>query len=417
MMLDEMKEKYNRLLENISNNLDISPSKYKQALDRFDSVSRWFQNSQNQPLLFKLRIYMQGSFRLGTVVRPLKNQEESDYDIDLVCEVQSIKNSTTAYGLKMAIKDRLDESETYSKLLDDEGKRCWTLNYAEQDGIGFHMDILPATFEAESKKEIIRSLGVPNEIANLAIAITNKKNSEYNWLSSNPDGYAEWFSSVNRKAFEILAPVQRKTLLKENNLIFNSDSDIPNALIKTPLQRAIQILKRHRDQRFAESEFESDKPISIIITTLSALSYNGEMDTYSALKSIIDNLRFYSGLMSRSLNEEHYLDKKLIQKNPNGIWTILNPVNPDENFADRWHENDDRKAKAFFQWITWVAEDLLDILNQSNNMQRLTESLNASLGKQVVQKAINMDSNFILPSIPPKRVYTIENVSKPYKKC
>lgn len=39
---------------------------------------------------------------------------------------------------------------------------------------------------------------------------------------------------------------------------------------KTPLQRAVQILKRHRDIMFAGDE---DKPVSIIITTLAAKAY------------------------------------------------------------------------------------------------------------------------------------------------
>jgi hypothetical protein len=83
-------------------------------------------------------------------------------------------------------------------MLDDEGRRCWTLNYAEQDGIGFHMDILPSVPE---DKQTIDAISVAGSIQYVchAIAITNKSdNSEYGWFSSNPSGYAEWFNQINQ---------------------------------------------------------------------------------------------------------------------------------------------------------------------------------------------------------------------------
>ena len=66
------------------------------------------------------------------------------------------------------------------------------------------------------------------------------------------------------------------------------------------------------------------------------------------------------------------------------IWAIPNPVNPTENFADRWHENNNRKAKAFFQWIDWVYKDLVRNLEKTDFD---INSLSNVLGKNVVEKA------------------------------
>ena len=46
-----------------------------------------------------------------------------------------------------------------------------------------------------------------------------------------------------------------------------------------------------------------------------------------------------------------------------GKWTIVNPANPSENFADRWNDEGSRKPEAFFGWLDWVREDLDDLLN------------------------------------------------------
>ena len=38
----------------------------------------------------------------------------------------------------------------------------------------------------------------------------------------------------------------------------------------------------------------------------------------------------------------------LIRRLPDGTWYVGNPVNPAENFADRWHEDGHVRARAFF---------------------------------------------------------------------
>ncbi len=58
----------------------------------------------------------------------------------------------------------------------------------------------------------------------------------------------------------------------------------------------------------------------------------------------------------------------LITRTEDGKWYIPNPTNPGENFADKWHEEENgvrhARAKAFFQWVDWAKEDFLDISEQ-----------------------------------------------------
>ena len=64
--------------------------------------------------------------------------------------------------------------------------------------------------------------------------------------------------------------------------------DLPAYRWKSPLQRCVQILKRHRDVMFADNL--DSKPISIIITTLAGKAYQGEVEIADALDRILSNM-------------------------------------------------------------------------------------------------------------------------------
>lgn len=106
-------------------------------------------------------------------------------------------------------------------------------------------------------------LGVDLAFAQHAIEITERHGENaYIWLpgGSNPHGYAEWFDAVNVPTRAKVAPLQKRRLFEANRAIYTSVRNVPDALVRTPLQRAIQLLKRHRDVRFAGHHLEDKKP-------------------------------------------------------------------------------------------------------------------------------------------------------------
>ena len=388
-MNDETRLRYNQFLENLSDKLDIPPSKYQQAVDRYQAVGNWLNDGDYEGSNDFPAIYPQGSFRLGTVVRPLLDGKEADYDIDLVCRLAFAKETIIPDKIKRMVGRRLKENGRYEPMLGKEGKRCWTLNYAEADGVGFHMDILPAAYEDPAFiKALIRS-GIPEHLATNAIAITHKDQGEYDWLSSNPVGYARWFDGVKQVAFERIAKREKQFILQSTDSIFASVDAVPDQLVRTPLQRSIQILKRHRDLRFAGHALEDSKPISMIITTLAARFYNSEADLYSTLENIVRQLSAHARLLNPGyILEAAESDFRYIQRHADGAWYISNPVNPKENFADRWQEDNNRRAKAFFQWVAWVSRDLVDVLKASN-MTEIGESMQRIFGEKMTREASN----------------------------
>ena len=384
------REEYTLLLDAIAKELDIPPSKYKQAVDRYTAVGEWLSEGEYGDCDDAPEVYPQGSFRMGTVVRPIKDGAEADYDIDLVFEIQKDINTTEPKVVRHQVGERLKEHKTYKRMLKPEGRRCWTLKYKEKDEIGFHLDVLPA---------------VPKNSGNDAIAITHKNEDQsYEWASGNPRGYAKWFEGQNYIAYAAVEKSQKSYIAEGYEELYASIDEVPNQLVKTPLQRAIQILKRHRDQRFSGHPHESAKPISMIITTLAAKLYGNEATTFDALVNIVEKLDAHAGLFKHDFVLESYLaEQRLISRAADGRWRIPNPIDENENFADRWHENDHEKARFFFQWIKWVRHDLMEILDEYS-IAKISESVESYLGERAVKAATSS-----LPFIGAPAIITTTN--------
>jgi len=348
----------NHILLQIAQYLDISPSDYKIAQERFSAVKKWLDNG-----LYKSGylpdVYLQGSFRLGTVVRPYHNDKDGNFDIDQVCELTKYNESKSSEILKNDVGDRLKENSDYERMLDTEGKRCWTLEYAtENNRPGFHIDILPALKSDEGTL--------------YNIDITHKENDIYSWSTSNPKGYYLWFKSKNNYSTSFIES-QRSSIFNANKGLYEREQDVPKQLFRTSLQRAIQIMKRHRDVHFVNKDF---KPISIIITTITTQVY-----TQSNIVEIINEFINYALSRNEFLIKNGYLNKDDILDYSNGKWSIPNPVDyarPEskrENFADRWNIQPEL-ANSFFEWVQQLKRDInsFEKSGLSDNLNLKTKS-------------------------------------------
>ncbi len=396
------RSQFNKFLEDAALELDISPSKYKQAVERYQAVGKWLDSAEYPTFDGEICIYPQGSFRLGTVVRPIHEQQEQEYDIDLVCEFDEHAQSTSPDEIKNRVGNRLKENDTYKRMLDSEGRRCWTLIYAEQDDIGFHLDVLPA-------------ISGGNAEIDFSISITHKDDINYQWSVSNPKGYANWFDGINRSAFLLAENSQKQAIALNAKDIYANVEEVPDQLVRTPLQQAIQLMKRHRDTRFGINGDNKTAPISMIITTLAAHLYEGETDLLSALTSIVTKLDAHHTLLSDSIMANQSLAQRgLISRFDDGTWYIGNPANPKENFADRWHEDNNARAKAFFEWVAWLREDFIEIFNTDDSTAK--SMMTKRLGSNIVNCCWPITSAGIAqPTIPTPRKVNIQTAPKPWR--
>ena len=149
------------------------------------------------------------------------------------------------------------------------------------------------------------------------------------WQHSDPIGYADWFY---RGMADEFARLRAEAAYAKRAA---SVEDVPEWRVKTTLQRTVQALKRHRDIYFQRRP--ERRPASIIITTLAARSYPGGGSLSSVLVDVLTR-------MPRFVQER------------DGEWWVPNPVQPAENFADRWRKHPGL-ADSFFAWLSQARSD------------------------------------------------------------
>lgn len=91
------KEQLNDLYERIAKTIDITDELFEAAEKEYNDMSSWI-DEQTQD--YNISIYSQGSFALGTVVKPLDDRD--DYDLDLVCQFEQ-QYGLSAKALKFNI--------------------------------------------------------------------------------------------------------------------------------------------------------------------------------------------------------------------------------------------------------------------------------------------------------------------------
>src|SRR5208337_2930019 len=109
------KQDFSALLSAISHELDIPDELHEEAALKYEEVGAWLATEESPLAKYSPDIYPQGSFRLGTVVRPI--DPECDYDIDLVCVLEKERTSTTQADLKGIVGGRLRENTDYARRL------------------------------------------------------------------------------------------------------------------------------------------------------------------------------------------------------------------------------------------------------------------------------------------------------------
>ena len=361
------------MLEHIARGLDISPPRYLAAERRYKLIGEWLGREHSELSSYEITIFPQGSFLLGTVTRPIFKTEQ--YDVDVICRVDSSKRVFTQRQLKESIGNEVRSyanADEHAILPLKEGRICWALKY--DDDAQFHVDIVPALPDEEPYREALRRFGHFNlagnaDLSGHAIAITDNTSPRYSeisedWPSSNPLGYAAWFRRRMEQRF-----VQTRETLAMARAAAHVD-DIPEYEVKTPLQRAIQLLKRHRDVFFQDRP--KSRPASIIVTTLAAHAYGEEGDIASALVSILDGMQNY------------------IFDREDAAW-IPNPVYPEENFADGWCEVPEKRAD-FDIWLRAAQKDFGTYLRASQ-YDNFPHDLRRRLGTDLVDRTLG--------SIPP----------------
>jgi hypothetical protein len=378
-----------RIVEEVFRSIDIPESAYEAAKRRYEDLGQWLNRSEAYCSPFDPQVYPQGSFRLGTVIRPITS--DGEYDLDLGCRLRRgiTKQSHTQKEVKHLLGADIAAYRRARGInkAPEEMRRCWRLKYADE--LSFHLDAVPSIPEDFSRRRTLKEsmvrAGVSEDLAsNVALhtgAITDNQSYNYarvsdDWRVSNSEGYARWFESRMKLAAGLLQERAAKARAGQVD-------ELPTYRWKSPLQASVQLLKRHRDIMFANHP--DGQPISIIITTLAGRAYQGETDTAAALGEILRT-------MDRYINAS--------------VPRVPNPVNPAEDFADKWGDPRYRHLDLEGNFRQWLAQARLDFdsITGPGSVDFLVERAGESFGVKVDSRNLSglaLGSSLLAPAVVP----------------
>ncbi|GGB64324.1 hypothetical protein GCM10007424_00240 [Flavobacterium suaedae] len=318
------------LLDRMAESLQLDETRYNLMIQHYEAIKKWIESDTVFFKPFEYELYPHGSVRIRTTVKPIGKDE---FDLDLALHIKTSWANHTPEKIYQELKRRLGEHAAYKQRMELKN-RCIRLNYSGD----FHMDILPGVQENSFDPDKLR---VPDRSRNY-------------WVSSNPRGYAKWF--MNR------AELVKTSLLQKARRAENLPENDYDA--KKPLQRAVQLIKRYRDLYFENKpEFKTS---SIILTTIAGEFYMGEESIFLAIESIINRIRV----------KTHELPTRI---------KVLNPVNPEEDFTDKWDE-DPRYYKAFREFSEHLYNEWQE-LKRENGLISEAKILKALFGDELYMRA------------------------------
>lgn len=291
------------LLARIAQELQLDKTRLNRMESAYNAVAELLKKDEDFFDGLIIEVYAQGSKRIGTTVRPIN---EEDFDLDVVLHIYDPYYNHTPEQIYNALVKAL-EKHAYYKSIMEKKKRCVRLNYKSD----FHMDILPACMPNHFEKEMIK---IPEKALR-------------NWSSGNPKGFSGWFLGIANSVKEPMLIKHAEVLLKAQI----ETEELPKELyLKTPLQRAVQLLKRYRDIYFQNRDYRVS---SVVITTLTAQFYQGESSIFESLDNIVSRIKSnYTEAVNRGYK-----------------FKVLNPVNPEEDFTDSWTS---QHYESFYSFVT-----------------------------------------------------------------
>ena len=296
--------------------LDIPPELQARATAVYDALGQFVIAHDAAAGRREPEFYPQGSAALGTATM------DKDWDIDAVYERPIARESTTQERLKDEAGEVLAAFQTDQRLRRqpvpriEERNRCWRLIYP-----GFHIDALPAIPENLDDEDSTRLL-ISDRKPELS---EGHQPASREWIVTDPQGYIEWFIKCMGRVFE-----DQRRMLAEASL--RAMDDVPVWEVKTVLQRAVQFMRRHRDESYGEQHRDL-RPCSMLITTVAGRAYRGEETIPEALHAIASA----------------FSDRTIVEMRDGALW-VPNPTNKDENLA-RDFVGDSRRQARFNLWV------------------------------------------------------------------
>ena len=353
-------EKSTMQLRKILEKIDLTKTQRDRAIELYTNVCRAIEDK----IGFTISFYPQGSFATKTAIRPYKNGRDQAYDVDVICEVNVPKESVTSDTLKGYFRDALENSRYSNNFV--EWDKCFTIEFTEQEGVDFSIDIIPSVPEDTATLQQLNYITENPYLVKSSVAIPNRDT----WITNNPKGYVLWFEN------EIIKFHDRYLLKRSENTVSASIEELPEEEFNNNLLSIVKVLKRTRDVFYYRRKSEN-KPSSIVITTIVGKLAKDLTPTANKLELLIQvvtqlqQIKTYpSNNISKRTNDTGYAISDIITRDM-GQWVLNNPANGKDNILSSWNE-DENKAKDFFLWIDNLKETFSSLAESTDNQEKST---------------------------------------------
>jgi len=317
------RDSWELMLLRAAEKISLSEPQYEVIDGRYQQLESILQAARD-PFLQNAHIFVQGSMRLRTTIKPVADapKDLDTIDADAIVWLPNAAGADARTVLSV-IKDRFSEgSRVEAEIV--ELRRGVRIVYADENP-GFHIDVTPAR-------------SISGNLLDRGGGKLEVPDREMGWKASSPIPYCDWLDSASKL-----------TLSFEDAHIF--DRALAEASMEPlpayhqysehdPLRALIKLLKRHRDEWAIRSDFPEYRPISAVITTLATKSYLEVVaaSQHRSLQPLEAMLMILSGMPA------------YVTGSP-GSYGVHNPKDLGENFAEKWNRPDGSKYRdAFLRW-------------------------------------------------------------------
>lgn len=340
--------------------ISLSEAQYEKIKDRYSQLEK-ILNASDNPLLAEAHIFVQGSMRLKTTIKPVSGAPE---DLDTI-DADAIIWLPHAQGARaQEVLDAIEERFKAGSRVQEEIKqlrRGIRIVYADENP-GFHIDVTPArAINVNSQVNGEGKLEVPDR--------------ETGWKASSPIPYSNWLQVASSHTIAL------EHLVAKSHRAYDAATQDPlpqyeEYLDQDPLRATIKLLKRHRDEWAIRTKNEDHRPISAVITTLATHAYldvakESQSKPLRPLDTILEIVRRMTDHIKHRGSE----------------CLVCNPEDSDENFAEKWNRQRDGHCyrQAFLEWHE----------NASASVSLGLESLSAESFAKAVKENFGMGPAFI----------------------
>lgn len=350
-------ESWEAMLLRAAHDMSLSPTQYQMIEARY-GVLQDALDVATDPLLAEAHIFIQGSIRLKTTIKPAANAQNDMATIDADAVVWLPKaGSASATEVLQSIEKRFRDSTRVEAPI-EQLRRGIRIVYADENP-GFHIDVTPAR----------NATGNTLILGEGALVVPDRQTG---WKPSSPIPYSVWLE----KAANVPIRLVRDDLTKRAETFAEATQDpIPDYadyMRANPLRVAVKLLKRHRDEWAIRTKRERDRPISAVLTTLAGhayasvaqMSWSRPLRTVEAVMEIVRRM-------------------PLSIEGGAGNYAVLNPDNRGENFAEKWNRPNGEGAaykRAFDDWHTAAVHSIRLGLEDHTTDVAFKEAVSESFG-------------------------------------